>query len=162
MERIATGQQAPEFSLIAAGSGRRVSLDFARGGKLVLIFHLQGTAPTAQEINRSVRARYPSPDEVLVASVIDLSIVPPLYWPTVNLVLATAYQQATAELPPGSDPEDYVIILPDYGGFVSRRFGVRNTGRAAAIAVIDEDSTVIGDYQGEEPVGAVLNMLERA
>ena len=160
MERISTGQRAPDFDLLAAGSGRRVSLETAAGGKLVLIFHLQGTAPTAQEINRSVRTRYPSPDAVLVASVIDLSIVPPVYWPTVNLVLASAYQQATSQLPPDSDPEDYIIILPDYGGFVSRRFGARNTGRAAAIAVIDEDSNVVGNYQGEEPVEAVLQMLE--
>lgn len=43
---------------------------------MVLIFHLQGTAPTAREINRAVRARYPSPDEVVVASVIDLSFRP--------------------------------------------------------------------------------------
>ena len=162
MERISTGQHAPDFSLLAAGSGRRVGLESAAGGKLVLIFHLQGTAPTAQEINRSVRARYPSPEDVLVASVIDLSIVPPVYWATVSLVLATAYQQATSELPPGFNPEDYIIILPDYGGFVSRRFGARNTGRAAAIAVINEDSTVVGNYQGEKPVEAVLEILESA
>ena len=62
---------APPFSLLAAGSGRRVSLEEGAGRRLVLIFHLQSTAPTAREINRAVRARYPNPDEVLVASVID-------------------------------------------------------------------------------------------
>jgi hypothetical protein len=47
--------------------------------RVVLIFHLQGTAPTAREINRAVRAHHPDPGDVLVASVIDLSFVPPLY-----------------------------------------------------------------------------------
>lgn len=78
-QRIEAGERAPHFSLLAAGSGRRVSLDGTAGRRLVLIFHLQGTAPTAREINRAVRARHPSPDDVLIASVIDLSMVPPVY-----------------------------------------------------------------------------------
>ena len=129
------------------------------GRKAVLVFHLQGTAPTAREINRAVRERFPDPREVLVASVIDLSIVPPVYWLTVGLVLGSAYEQAARELPPNADPAEYLVILPDWGGRVSRDFGVRNTGRAAAI-VVDEDSNVTVSYQGERPVEAVLEALE--
>ena len=99
-QRLETGQRAPHFSLLAAGSGRRVDLKGLAGRKVVLIFHLQGTAPTAREINRAVRARYPDPDEVLVASVIDLSIVPPFYWMSVGLILNQAYDGAAGELPP--------------------------------------------------------------
>lgn len=130
------------------------------GRKVVLIFHLQGTAPTARELNRAIRDRFPDPEEVLVASVIDLSIVPPLYWLTIGVVLGDAYNQATKELPPNVDPVDYLVILPDWGGRVSRDYGVRNTGRAAAIVVVDEASEVVGSYQGERPVKAVLEMLE--
>ena len=130
------------------------------GRKIVLIFHLQGTAPTAREINRAVRARFPDPEVVFVASVVDLSVVPPLYWMTVNLVLSSAYEQAARELPPNADPAEYLVILPDWGGRVSRDFGVRNTGRAAAIVVVDEDSNVTVSYQGERPVEAVLEALE--
>lgn len=167
------GARAPDFGLLAAGSGRRVGVppDGAGGSDgrplrrplgrpLVLIFHLQGTAPTAREINRAVRARYPSPEEVLVASVIDLSIVPPVYWLTVGLVLNTAYEEAAKEVPPNVDPADYVAILPDWGGLVSRRYGARNTGRAAAISVVDADANLAGSYQGERPVEAVLGALE--
>jgi hypothetical protein len=130
------------------------------GRKVVLVFHLQGTAPTARGINRAVRARFPDPEGVFVASVIDLSIVPPLYWMTVNLVLGSAYEQAAWELPPNADPAEYLVILPDWGGRVSRDYGVRNTGRAAAIVVVDEDSNVRLSYQGERPVEAVLEALE--
>jgi hypothetical protein len=30
-----------------------------------------------------------------------------------------------------------MVILPDWGGLVSRRYDVGNTGRAAAIVVLD-------------------------
>ena len=153
-------EPAPEFNLLAAGSARRISLKEASGRSLALIFHLQGTAPTAREMNRAVRVRYPSTDDVLIASVIDLSIVPPVYWMTVGMVLNTAYERAAEEIPPGMDPSELVMICPDYGGFVSRRYGVRNTGRAAAIVVIDEDSNIAGSYQDEQPVEAVLERLE--
>jgi hypothetical protein len=137
-----------------------VRLDELAGRKVVLVFHLQGTAPTAREINRAVRARFPDPEEVFVASVIDLSIVPPLYWMTVNLVLGSAYEQAARELPPNADPAEYLVILPDWGGRVSREYGIRNTGRAAAIVVVDEGSNMGLSYQGERPVEAVLRVLE--
>lgn len=62
MEQSAeTGDRAPDSNLLAASSGRWVSLRGNDGRPVVLIFHLQGTAPTAQEINRAVRERYPSP-----------------------------------------------------------------------------------------------------
>ncbi len=155
-----TGERAPNFSLLASGSGRRVSLRGNAGRPVVLVFHLQGTAPTAREINRAVRERYPSPDEVLVASVIDLSVVPTLYWVTVSLVLGQAYDQARAELPPGAEASEYVVILPDWGGRVSRSYGARRTNRAAAIVVVDKDSNVAEFYQGERPVETVLKVLD--
>ena len=156
---IGDGEAAPPFHLLAAGSGRRLSLQRASGRKLVLIFHLQGTAPTAQEINRTVRTLHPSPDEVLVASVIDLSIVPPVYWMTVAMVLNSAYERARIELPSEADPAEFIMILPDWNGAVNRAYGARRTSRAAAVVVVDEDSNVAGSYQGERPVEAVLDLL---
>jgi len=156
---LETGELAPHFSLLAAGSARRVSLRAEAGRRVVLVFHLQGTAPTAREINRAVRALHPDPGDVLVASVIDLSIVPPVYWISVSLILNQAYDRATDELPPDADPSEYVIILPDWNGRVSRAYSARNTGRAAAIVGVDEDSNVALSYQGERPVEAVLGAL---
>jgi hypothetical protein len=135
-----------------------LSVEEAAGRRLVLVFHLQGTAPTAQEINRAVRVRYPSPDDVVVASVIDLSVVPAVYWMTVALVLSSAYESARSELPP--DPTEFVMILPDWNGAVNRAYGARRTSRAAAVVVIDGDSKVAGSYGGERPVEAVMYLLE--
>ena len=52
-----------------------------------------------------------------------------------------------------------MIILPDWNGRVSRAYSARNTGRAAAIVGVDEDSNVALSYQGERPVEAVLGAL---
>jgi hypothetical protein len=158
--RLDNGDRTPGFDLLAAGSGRRVRLRGLAGRKAVPVFHLQGTAPTARGINRAVRECFPDPEKVFVASVIDLSIVPPLYWITVGLVLGSAYEQAGRELPPDIDPADYLVILPDWNGRVTRDYGVRNTGRADAIVVVDEDANITVSYQGERPVEAVLEALE--
>ena len=159
VQGLETGKQAPRFSLLAAGSGRQINTRNVMGRRVVLIFHLQGTAPTAREINRAVRIHYPDPEDVLVASVIDLSIVPPFYWMSVGLILNQAYDRAAEELPPDADPAKYVVILPDWGGLVSRRYDVGNTGRAAAIVVLDEGGSVAASYQGERPVETVLEVI---
>ena len=88
--------------------------------------------------------------------------MPPVYWMTVGLVLASAYEGAAREVPEDTDPAEYVVIVPDWGGLVSRKYGARNTGRAAVVAVIDGGSRLVGVYQGERPVEAVLRLLERA
>ena len=87
--------------------------------KVVLIFHLQGSAPTAREINRADRAHYP--EDVLVASIIDFSIVPLFYWMSVGPTLNQAYEKAAQEWPRDADLVEYVVILPDWRGLLSRQ-----------------------------------------
>lgn len=134
MERgIRIGERAPYFRALAAGSGREVSLRTCAGRRLVLVFHAQNTAWAAEQVNRAVRERYPSSEEVVVASVVDLSLVPPLYWLTARMMIGQAYEKAAREVAregsSGVDPAEYVLILQDWGGLISRRFGVRGVGR---------------------------------
>lgn len=162
MERtLATGRRAPGFDLRAAGSGRRLTLEGAAGRKLVLVFHGQETAPAARAVNRAVRSRHPSPEEVVVASVVDLSLVPPVFVVSVGYLLESAYREAARELPPGADPADYVLILADWSGRVGRRYGARRTDHRAAVVVIDEASNVAGYYDGGRPTEFVLEILGR-
>ena len=84
---VRVGERAPYFNALAADSGREVSLGTCAGRRLVLVFHAQSTAWAAERVNRAVRERYPSSEEVVVASVVDLSLVPPLYWLTASLKL---------------------------------------------------------------------------
>jgi len=103
-------------------------------------------------------------EEVVVASVVDLSLVPPLYWLTASVMIGQAYEKAAREVAREGastvDPAEYVLTLQDWGGLISRRFGVRGVGREAVVVVIDENADIVGVYQGREPVGAVLRMLE--
>jgi hypothetical protein len=156
---LKVGERAPYFRALAAGSGREVSLRTCAGRRLVLIFHAQNTAWAAEQVNRAVRGRYLSSEEVMVASVMDLSIVPPLYWLTASVTIGQAYEKAAREVPSEVDPADYVLILQDWGGLISRRFGVREVGREAAVVVVDENAVIAGFYQGREPVEAVIHAL---
>jgi hypothetical protein len=165
MERgLRVGERAPYFRALAAGSGREVSPRTCAGRRLVLIFHAQSTAWTVERVNRAVRERYPSSEEVVVASVVDLSLIPPLYWLTASLMVGQAYEKSAREVaregPPGADPAEYVLILQDWGGLISRRFGVRGVGREAVVVVIDENADIAGFYKGNEPVEDVLRLLE--
>lgn len=160
MEGLPPGERAPDTRLLSVGSGREVALCERGGIPLVLVFHLQGTASAAEAVNRAVRSRYAA-EEVTVASVADLSLVPALYWGTVWIVLRGAYERAASQLPSGAGPEEYVMILPDWGGRVTRAFGLRDTGRAAAVAVIDGGGRVAGVHQGERLAETALGLLER-
>ena len=157
---IRIGERAPYFRALAAGSGREVNLSTCAGRRLVLIFHAQNTACAAEQVNRAVRERYPSSDEVVLAGVVDLSLIPPLYWLTASVMIGQAYEKAAREAPPGADPAEYVLILQDWGGLISRRFGVRGVEREAVVVVIDENADIVGFYQGNEPVEEVLRLLE--
>ena len=161
---IRVGERAPYFRALVAGSGREVSLRTCAGRRLVLVFHTQNTAWAAERVNRAVRERYPSPEEVVVASVADLSLVPPLYWLTASVMIGQAYEKAAREVAREGasevDSAQYVLILQDWGDLISRRFGVRGVDREAIVAVIDDNAYIVGVYQGRDPVEAVLGMLE--
>jgi len=132
---LRVGERTPYFRALAAGSGREVSPRTCAGRRLVLIFHAQSTAWTVERVNRAVRERYPSSEEVVVASVVDLSLVPPLYWLTASMMIGQAYEKAAREVAcegfSGVDPAEYVLILQDWGSLISWRFGVRGVSREA-------------------------------
>lgn len=157
---IEPGSRAPYFSMVAAGSGRRVSLRSCSGRPLVVIFHGRENAEVVRRVNHELRPHFPEPTALTVASVIDLSFVPPFYWAVANLELDRAYRQAASELPPEVNPKDYVSILPDWTGSTTRKFRVREAGRRAVVVVVGADSRVIGSYAGEDPAGDVLDALQ--
>ena len=158
MEPLRAGDRAPATRALAIGSGREVDLREREGVPLVLVFHLQGTASAAEKVNRAVRERYVA-GEATVASVVDLSLVPTVYWGTVWIVLRQAYERTASDLPPGADPEEYVMILPDWAGRITRAFGLQDTGRVAAVAVIDGGGRVAGVRQGGDPGDTALAFL---
>lgn len=48
------------------------------------------------------------------------------------------------------------MILPDWGGRITRAFGLRDTGRVAAVAVVDGEGRAAGVRQGGDPAETAL------
>jgi hypothetical protein len=161
-EFFPAGGQVPSFSLTAVKSGRQISSDSSKGNVLGLVFHSRETVQAVVEINTTVRPIYPDPQPVILVSVLDLSIVPRLFQGAVKPILEQAYDQAAREIPKGYDPADYVFLLPDWNGAVTKAFKAKNTGKQAAVVVINPQGQVVGSYQGPQPGPATLSLVQRA
>ncbi|MEI8084093.1 MAG: hypothetical protein WCI74_19820 [Actinomycetes bacterium] len=150
-------------TLKAVGSGRSID-PRSTGETTVLLFHSSDTAEAAQDVNKAVRAdpKYQDSAAVLVASVVDLSSVPRLVRKVAERAIRGAYDKAAKALPAGVSPEQYIVILPDWDGSVTKSFGLSNTGKTAALVVLNPQGTVIGSYQGADPKSAVMEFLAQA
>lgn len=161
-EFLPGGQTAPTFTLTAVKSGRQVSPKDCAGRVLGLVFHGQHTAQAVVDINVTVRPQYPEAGQVTLASVVDLSSVPRLLHRMVKPVLEQIYDRAASEIPPGFNPPDYVFLLPDWNGKVTKAFRVKDPDKTAAIVVINGDGVVVGSYQGPQPGPAMLRLVQQA
>ncbi|MBX7233956.1 MAG: hypothetical protein K1X65_06190 [Caldilineales bacterium] len=153
------GQPAPSFRLTAAVSGRVIGPGLVGERPLVLLFHNQHTLAAVRELQEAVRQRYPSAQEVLVASVADTSKAPRLLRGVVEAALKHAYAEASKFVPAGLDPADYVIILPDWSGAVTKAYGVGNVDREGEVVVIDGMGRLVGKHRGQQPGQAALAFL---
>lgn len=149
----------PRITIKAAGSNRCIVLD-QLGVPCVLIFHSHENGDTARRVNETVRDRYPFASDVVIASVADLKIVPRLMRGMVEKFLNNAYHEYSSQLPAGMPAEDYIIILPDWKGKLSKAVGVQETGKIAAVAVLSPEGEIAGVYQGENLDQVALNLLE--
>ena len=150
----------PSISLTAAGSGRRYALH-RLGVPLVLLFFWLDSAGQAPQVNRDIRKQYPRSEQVVVANIADLRGVPGLLHGFADRELRKAYKQASTLLSPEHAPEDYVVILPDWKGQTLRALGIRNVEKAPAVAVLDQEASLVGVYQGQELAPAALELLAR-
>ena len=127
----------------------------------VLVFHGQATAAVAARVNQALRQKYPLASSVVVASIVDLRDVPRLFRSFATGALQKSYQEAAASLPPGLSAEEYVLILPDWGGAVTQAAGLDDTNRAAGAAVLDPSGAIVGICQGDNLAETALTMLEQ-
>ena len=159
--------KAPASTLVAIGSGRRVTLNrLARPA--VLLFLARETSNDGPPVISRLREDYPSASEVFMASVVDLHIVPRLVRGVADAAMRLAYDKAVERFPqefkpprPGEpvDPADYILILPDWDAAVTRAFGMRNTARLPGLAVLDRHGMVVGMQQGGDLAAGALDYL---
>jgi hypothetical protein len=65
-------------------------------------------------------------------------------------------------VPKEYNPADYVFLLPDWNGSVTKAFRVKHTDKNAAIVVVDPAGRVTGSYQGPQPGPAALSLVRQA
>ncbi|MCA9917211.1 MAG: NAD(P)/FAD-dependent oxidoreductase [Anaerolineales bacterium] len=148
----------PSATLTAAGSGRQVVLTDVKRPS-VLIFHTQETAAASTAVNQAVRAKYPLATSVFVASVVDLHTLPKLFRRFAESAMRKSYEEAASTLPHGMKPQDYVVILPDWDGGVTRAFGLENVDKQAGVAVLDGNGRLVGVYQGDALAEQVMKLI---
>jgi all-trans-retinol 13,14-reductase len=158
----AASTSAPAATLTAAGSGREVKLN-AIGRRSVLLFHTAETSEDAERINQAIRvvAEYQACESVTIANVVDLHSVPKLFRSFAEKSMRESYDKASQSIPQGQDPQDYVIILPDWDGKATQGFGLGDTSKVVGLAVLDVQGGVVGTYQGGEPERHTLELLQK-
>jgi len=156
---VAIGAPAPAFQLTALGSNRTISLDICRGTALLLTFHDQNGVAAVQAMQEAVRLRYPDASRLLVPSVVNMSAVPVFLRSVAEQVMKGIYARAADAMPPGLDVADYVIILLDWDGKVSKAYNARKISSAPLLTLIDGEGIVRGVHQGGDLAEAALAML---
>ena len=158
----ASSASAPAVTLKAAGSGHEVTLN-AIGKRSVLLFHTADTSEDAERINQAIRAvdEYQACTSIIIANVVDLHSVPKLFRSFAEKSMRDSFDKASKSIPQRQDPQDYVIILPDWDGKATKGFGLGDTSKVVGLAVLDEQGGVVGTYQGDEPERHALELLQK-
>ncbi len=157
---IAAGTAAPPFALHALGSGRTVA-STTMTAPLLLVFHDQNTVAQVQAMQETLRSHYTDATRLQIASVVNMKSVPAFLRSTAESVMKSIYSKAAAAMPPGMDAGDYVIILLDWDGSVSRAYGAHKISQQPRLVLLDQQAIVHGVHQDVEIRQPALAMVER-
>lgn len=153
------GSTAPGFALRAVATRREFRLADFRERAVLLIFAEAAGASSSRDIVIKLRLRYPDFAVLAIAVVVDLRVVPGLLKGVAEGIMEAAYKQAAAEVPPGYDAADHLILLQDWNGAVTKSYGADGTGKHLTLVLIDGSGRVHGTYRGGSPVEAALALV---
>ena len=152
---------APAVTLKAVGHGRQITFN-AIGVPAVVVCVARETSDQASKVVEAVRAKYWTADQVLIANVADARPFPRLIRKVAEQIMKSSYNDAVKNLQPGREPEDYVLIMPDWDGALLKPLGIDDVTKTIAVAVISRSGDLVGVYQGDDPATHAVEMLERA
>jgi hypothetical protein len=158
---LTSENKIPSVTLTAIGNNTPIDLQ-AIGKPTVLIFCTRETAGISEDICHKIDSKYQLISEVFVASVVNLEVVP---WPfrfIAESAMRNVYHDLIARLPERLTDKDYIYILPDWDGSVTKAVDMPGVNRTAGIVVLDAAGTIVGTYQGDNPEEALLELLEQA
>lgn len=151
---------APEFELAAVTSGRMITRRTCAGRPLVLFFHDQDGIKVIQALQVAVRTQWPRAEQLLIGSVVNMQLIPPFLRGVSEKMMGLAFREAARQLPPGLDPTDYILILPDKTGRVSHALGVFDGGKDPCALVIDGQWRLCARVSGPELPAQIVAALE--
>ncbi len=160
-------QQAPDFTLDHV-VGRPVSLADYRGRPVVITFGGRDSGEQVRQIARTIRARY-GDEELPIISVLDLHGVPRPLHGLVRGRLRSVYQEAVREAtsdmraqgrPVPPDMSTGIVLLPDWDGAVTRRFGLSGVDRQAVAVLIGGDGAIRGYGRGAQGGEQILALVD--
>jgi hypothetical protein len=154
-----TQASAPDFTLVAVGSRRRIHLAALRGRAVLLLFADATTAKQSRDVVVGLRRRYPEFERLAIAVVVDLRSVPGLLRGMAEGIMETAYRGAAAEVPAGHDPADHLILLQDWDGKVTAAYGHGQSSRQVRFVLLNGDGQIVARYAGSDPPGAALQAV---
>jgi len=149
-----------DITLAAAGSDRQISLAHI-GVPAVITFHDQNTALVVSDINEAVRNAYPLASSVVTANVADLRKLPKLLRSVAKRELKKMYAASAEHLPDDLNPEDYILILPDWDGAAHKAVGINDTSQNAAIVVLNGSGQIVGISQDDNLPETALALLKQ-
>jgi len=156
---LTIGALAPAFRLKAIGSGREFGPSLRAGAALLLVFHDQNTVPLVQAMQEAVRPHYGDAQQLLIASVVNMSSVPRFLRSAAESVMKGSYTKAAAAMPAGLDAADYVVILTDWDGMVSQHYGAAKVDKKPLLVLVDDAGIVRGVHQSTHLSQPALEML---
>lgn len=152
---------APAVTLKAIGHGRQLTFN-ALGTPAVVICVARETSELPTPVVNVIREKYPTPDQVMIVNVADGRAFPRLIHKVAEQIMKSSYNDAVKDLEPGMNPEEYVLIAPDWDGALLKPLGFDDVTKAIGVAVIDARGNLVGVYQGDDAPSHVLEMVERA
>lgn len=103
-----------------------------------------------------VRRSIPDAEQLPLALIVDLRVVPRLLRGTAERFMEGAYKEAASEVPDGYDPADHLILLPDWTGAVFGAYGVGDVSRFPHLVLVSPEGRIVASVQGADSVSAVL------
>lgn len=127
---------------------------------MLLLFVDYNTGRSTREVVMALRSRYPDFEQIPIALIVDLRIVPKLLRGAAGRVMESAFHQASAEVPDGYDPADHLILLPDWNGQVFKAYGIGDVNRHMQMVLIGRDGMIREVYQGPNESQVALDLVQ--
>lgn len=154
-----TDQKAPDVTLTATVSERKVTPD--AGKPQVWVFHGPKTTDAPKDVGKAVRARYEDASKVQVANVVDLRSMAGMWQKVAKAGLKQNYERMAKKLEAKDmDPEEFVILCPDWEGKAATAFGFEDPNTTPAIVVLAGDGTVVAAAEGGDLAEQALSGLQ--